>query len=61
MVVLMLWVGSLSQFLHLWDELASWAVAGLLAALVAATLPRLEAVKEAVLGRPAGLATSPSS
>jgi len=60
-VVLMLWVSSLSEFLHLWDELTSWAVAGLLAALVAATLPRLEAVKEAVLGRPPGLATSPSS
>jgi hypothetical protein len=39
MILVLLWVGSLSSWLNLWDELASWAVAGLLAAIVVATLP----------------------
>jgi hypothetical protein len=38
-IVGMLWVGSLSGALSLWDELASWIVAGLLAAIAAATIP----------------------
>jgi len=46
--VVLLWVGSLSQWLNLWDELASWAVAGLLAAVVAATVPGLGAVRKSV-------------
>ena len=49
-IVLLLWVGSLSQWLNLWDELASWAVAGLLAAVVAATVPGLDAVRKSVFG-----------
>lgn len=49
-IIGLLWVGSLSQWLDLWDELASWAVAGLLAAVVAATLPRLDAVRKSVFG-----------
>jgi hypothetical protein len=39
--VLGLWVGTLSQQLRLGDELVSWAVAGLLVALSAASVPRL--------------------
>jgi hypothetical protein len=35
MVVVSLWVCTLSRQLHLWDELASWALAGLLVALLA--------------------------
>ena len=38
-VVVLLWVGSLSEQLNLWDELASWGVAALLGALVVATMP----------------------
>ena len=40
-VVLGLWIGTLSQQLNLLDELVSWAVAGLLVALSAASVPRL--------------------
>jgi len=49
-IVVLLWVGSLSQWLNLWDELASWAVAGLLAAVVAATVPGLDDVRKSVFG-----------
>jgi hypothetical protein len=49
-IILLLWVGSLSQRLNLWDELASWVVAGLLAAVVAATVPPLQSVRKSVLG-----------
>ena len=47
-IIVLLWVGSLSQRLDLWDELASWAVAGLLAAVVAATVPSLDSVRKSV-------------
>jgi hypothetical protein len=40
-VVLGLWIGTLSEQLNLADELVSWAVAGLLVALSAASVPRL--------------------
>ncbi len=40
-VVLGLWIGTLSQQLNLLDELVSWAVAGLLIALSAVSVPRL--------------------
>jgi hypothetical protein len=43
-VVVMLWIGSLSPWLDTWDELASWTVAGLLAAVVFATMPPLTAI-----------------
>ena len=49
-IVILLWVGSLSERLHLWDELASWIVAGQLTALVAVTLPRLSSVRHIVMG-----------
>jgi len=39
-VLVLLWVGSLSEWLNLWDELAGWAVAALLLVVVAGTLPR---------------------
>jgi hypothetical protein len=39
-ILVLLWVGSLSEWLDLWDELASWAVGGLLVAVLAATIPR---------------------
>jgi Glycosyltransferase family 87 len=51
MILVLLWVGSLSQRLHLWDELASWAVAGLLFAIVAATVPPLDTVRRTIFGR----------
>lgn len=50
MILLLLWVGSLSRWLSLWDELASWAVAGLLAALVVETLPTLKSLGHAIAG-----------
>ena len=49
-IVAQLWIGSLSEWLHLWDELASWAVAGLLASLVVATLPSPRALGASVFG-----------
>jgi hypothetical protein len=48
-IVILLWVGSLSERLHLWDELASWIVAGQLTALVAVTLPPLSFVRDMVM------------
>jgi hypothetical protein len=42
-VLLMLWIGALSQRLMLWDELVSWALAGLLAALLVRSVPSLSA------------------
>ena len=44
-IVILLWIGSLSEQLHLWDELASWTVAGQLTALLAVTLPSLSSVR----------------
>ena len=44
-ILVLLWVGSLSEQLHLWDELASWVVAGELSALLAVTVPRLRSVR----------------
>jgi hypothetical protein len=49
-IIVLLWVGSLSQQLNLWDELASWAVAGLLTGVVAATVPGLESLRKTVIG-----------
>jgi hypothetical protein len=40
-VLLALWVGSLSRLLHLWDELVSWLLAGLMSAVLVATFPAL--------------------
>jgi Glycosyltransferase family 87 len=40
-VLLALWVGTLSEQLNLADELVSWALAGLLVALTAGSVPRL--------------------
>ncbi len=54
-LVVLLWVGCLSEWLHLWDELASWAVAGLLAALVIASGPPMQVIRRSVFG---GFATS---
>jgi hypothetical protein len=50
MVLLLLWVGSLSSWLNLWDELASWGAAGLLAAVVVATVPELSSLGRMVAG-----------
>jgi hypothetical protein len=36
--------------LDLWDELASWAVAGLLAAVFVATVPGLDSLRKSVFG-----------
>jgi hypothetical protein len=48
-ILVMLWVGSLSQALSLWDEVASWSVAGLLAAIGAATVPSAGLLRDSVL------------
>jgi hypothetical protein len=53
-ILVLLWVGSLSEQLHLWDELASWIVAGELTALIAVTLPRLSSLRSVVMGDDAG-------
>jgi hypothetical protein len=50
-ILVQLWVGSLSGPLALWDELASWIVAGLLAAVTAAVIPRLGTITDTVFGR----------
>ena len=50
-ILVLLWVGSLSQLLALWDELASWTVAGLLTAVTLATLPRLATVGNVLFAR----------
>jgi hypothetical protein len=50
-ILVLLWVGSLSQLLALWDELASWIVAGLLTAVAVATVPRLATVGPVLFGR----------
>jgi hypothetical protein len=47
-ILILLWVGSLSERLQLWDELASWIVAGQLTALIAVTLPSLNAVRNSL-------------
>ena len=44
-VLTLLWVGSLSEWLDLWDEIVSWEVAALLVAVVAATIHPVEAVR----------------
>lgn len=49
--IVLLWVGSLSYRLNHWDELASWVVAGLLAAVVAVTVPRADSIRRALVGR----------
>jgi Glycosyltransferase family 87 len=50
-ILVLLWVGSVSHALALWDEVASWVVAGLLAAIGVATVPRLAAIQDAIFGR----------
>jgi len=49
-ILILLWVGSLSEQLHLWDELASWIVAGQLTALIAVTLPRVSVLRRIAIG-----------
>jgi hypothetical protein len=60
-ILVMLWVGSLSEWLHLWDELASWIVAGELTALIAVTVPDVSSVARMVLGRRAATRVDRSS
>jgi hypothetical protein len=52
-IVMLMWIGALSQQLQLWDELASWTVAGLLTALLTATLPSPGSIRTSVFGRAA--------
>ena len=49
-VLALLWIGCLSHLLNLWDELASWAAAGLLAAVIAATFPTPRALRQVIVG-----------
>jgi hypothetical protein len=49
-ILLLLWVGALSRRLNLWDELASWAVAGLFIGLLTATMPRAKAILAPLVG-----------
>lgn len=51
-ILVLLWVGALSQRLSLWDELVSWAVAGLLIVLLTATVPRAESIRATLFGPP---------
>ena len=44
-VLLMLWIGALSEQLLLWDEVVSWALAGLLAVLLARSVPSVPAFR----------------
>ena len=48
-IVTLLWVGSLSERLHLWDELASWIVAGELTALLAVTLLPVGSIRQTIM------------
>jgi hypothetical protein len=48
----LLWIGALSEPLRLGDEVVTWAVVGLMVALLGASVPRLRAVWRAV-ARPA--------
>ena len=48
-VLLALWIGSLSRLLHLWDELVSWLLAGLLSAALVATFPALDKVWQTLI------------
>jgi hypothetical protein len=43
-VIVGLWVGALSPFIGPWDELGSWAMAGVFVALLAATVPPVREV-----------------
>jgi hypothetical protein len=61
-ILVLLWVGSLSEMLALWDEIASWIAAGLLAAVGAATLPPLRTLAATLLpGRIRSAAVSSST
>jgi hypothetical protein len=44
MVLLMLWIGALSEQLMLWDELVSWGLAGMLATLLVRSVPSIPTV-----------------
>jgi hypothetical protein len=44
-VLLELWIGALSEYLRLADELVSWAVAGLLIACAAGSVPALSTLR----------------
>jgi hypothetical protein len=48
-ILLLLWVGSLSEWLDLWDEIVSWGVAALLIAVVAATTDPVETLRSTIL------------
>jgi hypothetical protein len=49
-VVALLWVGCMSEWLNLWDELVSWLVAGLLAAVLAASTPPIDTLWASIFG-----------
>jgi hypothetical protein len=49
-ILLLLWLGGLWRWANPWDDLASWAVAGLLVAMLSAILPTLESVRTSILG-----------
>jgi hypothetical protein len=61
-VVLSLWIGALSRQLHLWDEVASWALAAMLLILLAQSAPplRLRRRVSAGAGEPAVPAETPA-
>jgi hypothetical protein len=53
-VLLMLWIGALSEQLMLWDELVSWGVAGMLSVLLARSVrPVARARRPRLAGAPA--------
>jgi Glycosyltransferase family 87 len=50
MSVVLLWIGALSEPLMLWDELVTWAVVGLLVALLAASIPSVRSMVATIRG-----------
>lgn len=60
-ILVLLWVGSLSDVLSLWDEIVSWLVAGLLAAIGAATVPSARTIRASIVSSAAHDTAVPSS
>jgi hypothetical protein len=51
LIVLLVWIGALSQLLALGDELVTWAAVGMIVALVAASTSPLRALRDIFPGR----------
>ena len=49
-ILVLLWLGGLWRWVNPWDDLASWAVAGLLVAMLAASVPTLGSIRTLLAG-----------